>query len=156
MKRSVISFHYLLTDKSGQTLDTSRGGEPLVFLEGSGQIIEGLESAIVNKPTGHRERVQVPFLKAYGAYDDQLISKAPRNKFPGGDIKVGEMYRVGGPEGFQIVTVVEVTDTDVTVDGNHPLAGKDLTFDIEIVEVREATNDEIMHGHVHGAGGHQH
>jgi len=156
MLKQVITFHYTLTDKKGNVIDFSTGKNPLIFLEGSGQIIPGLEAVLVMMNKGGKKDVHIPYQEAYGPYDEKLISKAPRHKFPATEIKVGDAFQVGGGESYQIVTVIEVGEIEITLDGNHPLAGQDLSFSVEIVDRRDATAEELAHGHVHGAGGHHH
>ena len=156
MTRQVISFHYILTDKTGKIQDTSRGGEPLTFLQGSGQIIPGLENVLLNLKTGDKKEIAVPYAEAYGPYDQTLIQEVPRDKFPNEEIQIGDRFQIGKDEHYQVVTVIEVSKDRVILDANHPLAGKDLNFSIEMTDVRPATLDELNHGHVHGHGGHHH
>ncbi len=156
MSQQVISFHYTLTDKNGKKHDSSRDGEPLTFLVGSGHIIPGLEKALIPLKKGDQKEIKVPYAEAYGAYDQALIYEVGLDKFKNEKIKVGDMFQIGKGDAYQVVTVVEISDAKVTLDANHPLAGKDLTFDVEITEKREATPEEISHGHVHGHGGHHH
>ena len=156
MVKQVITFHYTLTNKEGKTIDSSRSGNPLIFLEGSGQIIPGLETAIATLIKGDKKNITVPYGQAYGPHDETQIFHVPRSKFPSKEIKVGDMFQIGKDHDYKVVTVVELSDNEVTVDANHPLAGKDLDFAVEIIDRREATPEEITHGHVHGAGGHDH
>ncbi|HTS19523.1 MAG TPA: peptidylprolyl isomerase [Verrucomicrobiae bacterium] len=156
MSKNVISFHYTLTDPTGKTLDSSAGSEPLVFLEGSGQIIPGLESQLLGMKVGDKKHVTVKAPDAYGEHDAGNVMEVPLDKMPTKTIKVGDRFRAGKDSHAAVVTVTKVTETHVTLDGNHPLAGMDLTFDVEITEVRAATEDELAHGHVHSPGGHHH
>jgi FKBP-type peptidyl-prolyl cis-trans isomerase SlyD len=156
MSQQVISFHYRLTDKNGQELDTSKGGDPMTFLSGSQQIIPGLERELVAMPTGSRKQVTVKAAEAYGEYSADNVMEVPIDQFPSKEVKVGDKFRAGNDHQSTVVTVTKVSDSHVTIDGNHPLAGQDLTFDVELVETRAATEDEIAHGHVHGPGGHHH
>ena len=156
MSKQVISFHYTLTDKGGKVLDQSQQGHPLVFLSGGGQIIPGLESMLVEMDKGAQKTVTVPAKDAYGVYNSQLIYKVSRKELPSQEIKVGDMFEVGQGEQYVPVSIVAIEEDQVTLDGNHPLAGQDLTFAVEIVDKRAATSEEISHGHVHGAGGHHH
>jgi FKBP-type peptidyl-prolyl cis-trans isomerase SlyD len=156
VNQKVISFHYTLTDKSGKTLDSSAGSEPLTFLEGVGQIIPGLESELVGMKAGEKKRVAVKAKDAYGERDSENVIEVPLEKMPTRTMKVGDQFRAGRDNHSPVVTVAKVTETHVTLDGNHPLAGMDLSFDVEITEVRDATKDELTHGHAHGAGGHHH
>jgi FKBP-type peptidyl-prolyl cis-trans isomerase SlyD len=156
VSQKVISFHYTLTDSSGKTLDSSTGSEPLTFLEGVGQIIPGLESELLGMKVGDKKRVGVKAKDAYGEKDAGNIIEVPLEKMPTSKIKVGDQFRAGKDDHSPVVTVAKVTETHVTLDGNHPLAGMDLSFDVEITEVRDATKDELTHGHAHGPGGHHH
>lgn len=155
----VITFHYTLRNSKGELLDSSSGGEPMTYLEGSGQIIPGLENELKTTKSGDKKKVDVKAKDAYGEVDKELKFDVPRTQFPPGeDIQVGMQFRVGGhgDEPSPVFTVIKTTDTHVSVDGNHPLAGQDLSFDVEVVEVRNATEEEKAHGHAHGRGGHSH
>lgn len=156
MSKKVISFHYLLTDASGKTLDSSAGGEPLTFLEGVGQIIPGLEAELHKMKAGDKKHAVVKAKDGYGEKDPGNVVEVPLEKMPTPNIKAGDRFRAGQDSHSPVVTVVKVTKTHVTLDGNHPLAGMDLTFEVEITEVRDATADELTHGHAHGPGGHHH
>ncbi len=127
MSQHVINFNYTLTDKSGKVLDQSEPGRPLVFLSGSGQIIPGLEPVLTGLDSGGKTTVTVPAKDAYGAYNSQLIYKVSRKELPSQDIKVGDRFEVGQGERFFPVSIVSIEDDQVTLDGNHPLAGQDLT-----------------------------
>jgi FKBP-type peptidyl-prolyl cis-trans isomerase SlyD len=156
MSQKVISFHYTLTDSAGTTLDSSAGGEPLTFLEGVGQIVPGLESHLRNMKVGDKKHVTVKAKDGYGEKDPKNVVEVLLEQMPTRGIKVGDRFRAGRETHSPVVTAVKVTDTHVTLDGNHPLAGMDLTFDVEVTEVRVATEEELAHGHVHGSGGHAH
>ena len=156
MTRHVITFHYTLTDKAGKILDQSEKGRPLIFLSGSGQIIPGLESILTAMDTGAKTTVTVPAKDAYGAHNSQMIHKVARKELPSQDIRVGEMFEVGQGGQFFPVTITAIDGDQITLDGNHPLAGQDLTFAVEIAAKRPATADEISHGHAHGASGCHH
>jgi len=133
------------------------GHEPLSYLHGAGNIIPGLEDALVGKVVGDKLNVSVNAAEAYGLRDDSLVQELPSNMFSGIDnIEVGMEFHAETEQGLQVVTVTKVEGDQVTIDGNHPLAGVDLTFDVEITEVRAATEEELNHGHAHGAGGHHH
>ncbi|MBM6549616.1 FKBP-type peptidyl-prolyl cis-trans isomerase [Marinomonas ostreistagni] len=154
---TVVSMHYTLTDEGGQVLDSSAGQEPLVFLSGARNIIEGLDNAIQGKSAGDEMKVEVTPEEGYGPVHQELIQQVPRENFQGVDtIEVGMQFMAQTPNGQQPVTVIGVEEDGILLDGNHPLAGKSLSFDVEIVEVREATSEEVEHGHVHGEGGHEH
>lgn len=156
-KNTVATIDYTLTNEQGQVLDTSNGGEPLSYLHGVGGIIPGLENALEGKSTGDAVNVTIQPEQAYGTRNEQLVQEVPRKMFQGVDnIQPGMQFRAQGPQGTQVVTVVGVAGDNVKIDANHPLAGVTLKFDVNVVGVREATAEEISHGHVHGAGGHQH
>jgi len=121
-----------------------------------GQIIPGLEAVLILLEKGATKTVTIPHREAYGAYDQTLISRVPREQFPVKEVQVGDMFKIGKDEEQRIVTVIEVTAAEVILDGNHPLAGQDLTFAVEIMERRDATVDELAHGHAHGPHGHSH
>lgn len=151
MSTKVIAFNYHLTDVSGSTLDKSDAGEPLAFMTGVGQIIPGLESVLIGMTIGEKKRVEVSPAEAYGEKDLGKIVTVKRNQLPEGNIKAGDMFR--GHDG-EVVTVTAVNGDTVVLDANHPLAGQKLIFDVEITTIREATKDEMAHGHAHGADGH--
>jgi FKBP-type peptidyl-prolyl cis-trans isomerase SlyD len=155
--QTVVTIDYTLTDEQGEVLDTSEGQEPLVYIQGSGGIIPGLEEALEGKAAGDALKVTIAPAQGYGNRDEQLVQEVPRERFPtGGEITVGMRFHAQGTGGSHVVTVVAADDEKVTVDANHPLAGVTLSFDVKVLEVREATADELKHGHVHGKGGHQH
>jgi FKBP-type peptidyl-prolyl cis-trans isomerase SlyD len=153
----VASFNYTLTDNTGTVLDKSEGHGPLSYLHGAGNIIPGLESALEGKQVGDKLNVAVPAAQAYGVRDDSLVQELPSSMFSGIDkIEPGMEFHAETEHGIQTVTVTKVEGDNVTIDGNHPLAGVDLNFEVEIMEVRSATSEELSHGHAHGAGGHHH
>ena len=156
MSNQVISFDYVLTAKGGQVIDASAKGKPLIFISGLGQIIPGLEKILLEMTPTQKKTVTIEAREAYGIHDDRLIYKVDRSKLPNADIKIGDMFEVGEGENFAPVTITAINGDEVTLDGNHPLAGEDLTFAVEIVQNRPATADELAHGHVHGAGGCHH
>lgn len=150
----VVAMHYSVSDAAGNELDSSFGGEPLVFIHGSGSLIIGLENALVGKQAGDKFAVEVPAAEAYGDRHEELTQAVPRNLFEGMEVEVGMRFRAAGPDGReQSVIVLDVTEDEVVVDGNHPLSGIDLTFSVEILQVRDATEDELAHGHAHGIDG---
>jgi FKBP-type peptidyl-prolyl cis-trans isomerase SlyD len=156
MKR-VIGFHYTLTDKSGTTLDSSIGDEPLYFLEGAQQIIPGLESVLGLMNVGDKRKIEVKSQDAYGEINPELIVKVKRTQFPpDANLQIGDQFQVNNDNHSPVFTIISVETEEVTVDGNHPMAGKDLFFDVEIIGMRDATQEEIGHGHAHGAHGHGH
>jgi FKBP-type peptidyl-prolyl cis-trans isomerase SlyD len=157
MKKYVISFHYKLSDNAGKQIESSTDKEPLSFLEGVGQIIPDLENEISPMNVGDKKQVKIAHEKAYGVYDQKLIYRVPKDKFPAKDAKVGDVFQIGKtPQESQTVTVVEMNPTEVVLDANHPLAGVDLVFDVEVTDKREASVEEVAHGHAHGAHGHDH
>ncbi len=153
----VVTFNYTLRDPSGRVLDTSAGGEPVAYLEGAGQIIDGLDEQLRSTPAGAKVRVEVPAKKAYGERDPAQMQKVSRSVLPvEGELKLGDQFQTGPDRADPIVTVAGIEGDEVLLDGNHPLAGIDLTFEVEIISAREATAEEISHGHAHGPGGHAH
>lgn len=151
---SVVSFHYSLTDDDGINIDSSEGKEPLDYLHGAGNIIPGLEKALEGKEVGDSLTVAVSAAEGYGEVQKELIQEVPREAFQGIDsIELGMQFEAQTGQGGSVpVTVIAVTDELVTVDGNHPLAGKNLNFDVTIEEIREASEEELAQGHIHGLG----
>ncbi|MBS3803238.1 MAG: peptidylprolyl isomerase [Oleiphilaceae bacterium] len=148
----VVTIHYTLTNDQGEQLDTSReeGREPLSYVEGAQNIIGGLENALVEKAAGDKLKVDIEPAEGYGEINEELVQPVPRSAFEGVDsIEPGMQFQAQTPGGPQVVRVVEVGDENVTIDANHPLAGETLHFDVEVVEAREATDEETEHGHVH-------
>ncbi len=141
MNSRVISFHYTLTDPKGETLDSSEGREPLSFVEGMGQIIPGLESQLGKLNVGDKKRLDVKAAEAYGDRNNDLIFEVTRDRLPAKDIKVGDRFR--SQQSPSPLTVTKVTDSHVTLDANHPLAGIDLTFNVEVTDMRAATEDDL-------------
>jgi FKBP-type peptidyl-prolyl cis-trans isomerase SlyD len=153
----VVSFHYTLRDPNGRVLDSSAGGEPITYLEGGGQIIEGLDDQLRSTAAGTKTRVQVPAARAYGEHDPAQVHRVKRNLLPiEGELQVGDQFQTGPDRFSPIVTIAAIEGDEVLLDGNPPLAGVDLTFDVEIVSAREATAEELSHGHAHGADGCSH
>lgn len=156
-KDKVVSLDYTLTGPEGNVIDTSKGRGPLAYLHGAHNIIPGLEAALEGKNTGDELTVTVPPEKAYGMRNEQMVQSVPRDRFQGvADIKPGMQFQANTPQGPRPVMVVGVDDKNVKVDANHPLAGVTLKFDVKVMDVREASDEEKQHGHVHGAAGHQH
>jgi len=154
---SVVSVHYTLKDDGGQVIDRSAPGDPLTYLHGHGQLISGLERQLEGRAAGDKLNVTIAPADGYGEYDKSLVQQVPRRALKGiANIKVGMQLRAQTDDGARTVTVARVSGDMVTLDGNHPLAGKNLNFDVEIAAVREATAEELAHGHVHGPGGHHH
>lgn len=156
-KNTVATIDYTLTDPNGQVIDTSQGRQPLAYLHGASNIIPGLENALEGKSQGETINVTIPPDQGYGQRDPALVQPVPRTNFKGiNDIQPGMQFQAQTPQGARVVTVVAVDPDNVTVDANHPLAGVELKFDVTVKDVREATQEELQHGHVHGPGGHQH
>ncbi|MBB3183142.1 FKBP-type peptidyl-prolyl cis-trans isomerase SlyD [Halomonas fontilapidosi] len=156
-QNSVVAFHYTLTNDSGEVLDSSEGREPLTYLHGAGNIIPGLEKELEGHATGEKLQVKVSPEEGYGDVQPQLVQEVPRDAFQGVEnVEPGMQFQAQTQGGPLMVTVTQVDGDTVTVDGNHPLAGQPLNFDVEIAEVREASEEEVEHGHVHGEGGHEH
>jgi FKBP-type peptidyl-prolyl cis-trans isomerase SlyD len=153
---SVVSFEYTLKDDAGTVLDTSDGREPLTYLHGQGNIIPGLEKALAGKAAGDSLELTVGPEEGYGRRDEKMIRNIPVRKLSDKNPVAGRRYRAQLEEGVAIVVVTSVKGDYAVVDANHPLADKTLHFSIKITEVRAATEEEIQHGHVHGAGGHHH
>ena len=153
----VVTIHYTLKDDSGTVLDSSAGGEPLAYIQGHGNLVSGLEKALEGKEHGSSLAVVVAPAEGYGERDEALIQRVPKRTLQGsGDVKKGMQFQARTDDGMRLFTVTAVIGDMVTLDGNHPLADQTLHFDIEVVGVREATAEELEHGHVHGAGGHHH
>ncbi len=146
-----VAIHYTLTDEEGKTLDSSAGGEPLTYLHGHGGIIPGLENALTDKAKGDSLKVVVQPEDGYGDFNPDMLQQVPREAFQGVEsIEAGMQFQAQGEGGqMQMVVVREVTEETVLVDGNHPLAGQVLNFDVTIESVREASAEELEHGHVH-------
>lgn len=155
--RCVAQFHYTLTNDQGEVLDSSTGHEPLSYLHGKGNIVPGLEKALAGKQAGDKLKVSVPPAEAYGPLQPELVQVVPRTAFQGiDDIKPGMRFQAETDHGPVMVRVTQVSEDSVTVDGNHELAGQTLHFEIEVTSVRDASVEEVLHGHVHGEGGHHH
>ncbi|PRD20653.1 UNVERIFIED_CONTAM: slyD [Trichonephila clavipes] len=149
----VVKMHYSVLDNNKNTIDNSFDGEPLVFIVGTGFLIPGLENALLGKEAGDTFSVTVEPEQGYGERHDDLMQAVPKSMFEGMEIEVGMQFRATTDAGDQSVMIIEIQDEDVIVDGNHPLSGITLHFDVEVLEVRDATEEELAHGHVHGEGG---
>jgi len=153
----VVSIHYTLRDDTGEVIDRSATGEPLAYLHGRGQLIPGLERELTGREAGDRLEVKIAPAEGYGEYDRELVQQVPRRALKGvGQLRVGLRLQAQTPDGPRAVTVTQLNGDMVTLDGNHPLAGKTLHFQVEVAAVRAATEEELAHGHVHGPGGHHH
>jgi FKBP-type peptidyl-prolyl cis-trans isomerase SlyD len=157
-KGKVVSIDYTLTGPKGRVLDSSKEGQPLVYMHGVGNLISGLERELEGKQAGDQLKTTVAAADAYGERNEELRQTVPRESFQGvAKIEPGMQFQARNPNGqTMVVTVLKVEGDQVTVDANHPLAGVPLTFDVKVVDVREATEEEKSHGHAHGPGGHQH
>ena len=150
-KNAVVSVHYTLTDDDGQTLDSSAGSDPLVYLHGASNLIPGLEKEMTDRTVGDAFKCDIAPEDAYGLHSPEKIETVPKAMFQGVDeIEPGMVFQSQGEDGtVQSLTVSAVTGDEISVDRNHPLAGKTLHFDIQVVDVREGTEEEISHGHPH-------
>ena len=156
-KHKVVKIHYTLTDDDGEVIDSSEGGEPLAYLHGVGGIIPGLEEVLEGKSAGDQFKVSVQPEDAYGDHSEELLHEVERSHFEDIDeLELGMQFQVDADDGPMMGTVVEITDDTVTVDGNHELAGIPLNFDVTVGDIRDATQEEIDHGHAHGESGHEH
>ena len=155
--QKVVTLHYTLTDNEGRVIDQSEDGS-FAYLHGASNIIPGLENALSGKSAGEELSVAVSPEDAYGDRDESMLQQVPKNMFEDTDqIAVGTQFHAQGPNGeMLVVTVMEVQEEHVLVDGNHPLAGVELNFDVKIIDVRDASEEEVEHGHVHGPEGHHH
>ncbi len=157
-KNSVVSMNYTLTDDAGKVLDRSEASKPLKYLHGAGNIVPGLEKALVGKAEGDSLKVRVEPAEAYGEVIPNGVKTIERAAFEGVDVvEVGMAFQAQAPDGStQHIVVTKVEGDNVTIDINHPLAGVALNFDVKIVNVREATKEELEHGHTHEGDGHSH
>lgn len=157
-QNKVVTMHYTLKDKNGVTIDSSEGRDPLAYIQGIGNLVPGLENELEGKEKGAKFNAVVQPEDAYGNRDEALVRKVPKAGFQGEEeITIGMQVQIEtGEEGMAIATVVAIEGDDVTLDLNHPLADVELHFDLDILDIREAQEDELAHGHVHGEGGHQH
>jgi FKBP-type peptidyl-prolyl cis-trans isomerase SlyD len=156
-KNHVVSIDYTLKNDEGNVLDTSSGGSPLTYLHGAGALIPGMENALEGKTEGDDFTISIAPAEAYGNHDQNLLHKIDRKELAHlPDLELGMELEVMADNDPLVMTIVELSDDLVVLDGNHPLAGQTLNFDIQVRNVREASADEISHGHVHGPGGHHH
>lgn len=147
---SVVVMHYAVSDTEGALIDSSYDHKPMAIIQGSGYLIPGLEDALIGHQVGDKFEVSVCAEQAYGNRHDEYVQTVPKELLQGvEDLTLGTQLRASTDDGEQTVIVIDVTDDEVTVDGNHPLAGLDLSFDVDILEVREATEEELAHGHIH-------
>jgi len=154
---TVVSMNYKLTNSKGEEIDQNAQGKPFEYLHGASQIVPGLESALEGLNVGQRKTVVVPPAEGYGEVNKDLIAQVSRSQFPEEmEIVVGMQFKAQLEHGPMILRVEGVNGDEITVDGNHPLAGQTLNFDIEIVSIRKASDEELAHGHAHGPDGHHH
>ena len=153
-KGRVVSLNFVLKDENGEMLDQSEKDQPLEYLHGAGDIIPGLEKALEGHKFGEQLKVVIPPVDAYGEYEVSLVDEVSRDQFPGiDDIQPGMQFQTTMDDGAPMVINVTAVDEDtIVVDGNHPLAGVTLVFELEIVGIREASKEDIAHGHVHHGG----
>lgn len=155
-QNKVVQIEYTLKDHQGEVMDASEG-EPLAYLHGHHNLISGLENALEGKAVGDKFTVTVPAAEAYGEIDPSLIQQVPGDLFEGVEtLEVGMRFEAHAEHGVESVVIAAIEGDLVTVNANHPLAGHDLTFDVEVIGIRDAAEEEIEHGHAHGIGGHQH
>ena len=153
----VVSIHYTLTNNSGDMLDSSEGQDPLAYLHGHGNIIPGLENALDGKKIGDKLDVNIPPKEAYGIRDKNLVKDVSPNVFKEvDDLEVGMQFRANSEGEMRVFTITKISDDLITIDGNHPLADVELNFQVEVVDIRKPSEEELHHGHVHGPGGHAH
>jgi len=156
-KNKVVTIHYTLKNKEGNILDTSDGGDPLAYIQGAGNIVAGLEKALEGKTVGEKVKTVVSPKEGYGVRTDSLVQEVPLSEFGKTDeVKVGTQFQVRSEKEIRLATVKAIDGDKATLDLNHPLADETLHFSVEVLEVRDATSDELAHGHVHGPGGHHH
>lgn len=155
-KHTVVTIDYTLSNDAGEVLDSSSGKDPLTYLHGVGSIVEGLERALEGHAQGDELRVRVPPSQGYGERDEDLVGVVDRRQIGLDEqLEVGMLLQVvGANDQREVVQITGIQEDEVTLDGNHPLAGETLIFEVSVVEVRDATPEEIDHGHAHGAGGH--
>ena len=152
-KNKVAAIHYTLRDNDGNILDSSEGRDPLYYIHGVGNLIQGMEDSLEGKIKGDKFDIKISPERGYGDLNPQLIQEVPVEAFGGQEVKEGMRFKT---DRGTVVRVTEVGAEKITVDANHPLAGVELNFAVEVMEVRNATEDELQHGHVHGPGGHHH
>jgi FKBP-type peptidyl-prolyl cis-trans isomerase SlyD len=152
----VIAFNYVLKNSKGELLDASEPNQPMPFLEGKMQIIPKLEEVLSKMSEGEKKKVELKAVDAYGEFNEKMIMDVERKELAHLNVELGSHVQLDLGEQTRVVRVAKMTDTHVTLDGNHPLAGVDLVFDIEVALVRAATADEVKHGHAHGLHGHAH
>ena len=155
--KKVVSIQYVLTNSDGQEIDSSVGKDPLLYMHGYKNIIPGLEEALFGKQVGQKISVSIPPEKAYGVFDENNKLQVNKDQLEGIDeVKLGMEIQTRTKEGVQLYRVEKVFGDTVILNGNHALAGQTLNFDVEVMDIRDASDEELEHGHVHGPGGHHH
>lgn len=156
-KNKVVIMHYTLKNDDGTVIDSSEGREPLAYLHGASNIVIGLENGLEGKSAGDKLSVVVAASEGYGEYSEDLKQEVPLAQFDDqSQVQAGAQFHAQTPQGVVVATVLSVDNENAVIDMNHALAGQTLNFDIEIVEVRDATKEELQHGHAHAPGGHHH
>ena len=156
-KNSVVTINYVLKNDKGETIDSSEGNGPLTFIQGTGTMIKGLESRLDDKKAGEKLNAEISPEDGYGMRDESKVQTMPLTSFKDPEnLKPGVHINLQTEQGPRMATIVSLDDTNATIDMNHPLADQTLFFDIDVTEVRDATEEELAHGHVHGPGGHHH
>jgi FKBP-type peptidyl-prolyl cis-trans isomerase SlyD len=157
-ENTIATIHFTVCSSDGTQIDSSVDGEPMVFLQGSHFLIQGLEDELEGKTVGDKFVIDIAPSLAYGERHEELVQAVPKSMFTEMEVTPGMTFRATTDDGEQSVMIIDVTDEDVVVDGNHPLSGLTLNFDVEVLEVREATEEEIADGHPHTEGecGHTH
>jgi FKBP-type peptidyl-prolyl cis-trans isomerase SlyD len=159
VKNSIATLHYTLKDDAGEILDVADENNPFLYMHGVGGMIPGLEKALENGKAGEKVVVSIAPADAYGDRNPNLTQDVPREMFGSitdEDMVVGAQFQAQTDQGVEIITVVEIDGDTIKIDGNHPMAGETLHFDVDVIDVRDATEEEVSHGHPHGPGGHQH
>jgi len=155
-KDKIVQINYTLKNDGGEVIDSSEGGDPLAYLHGHHGIIPGLENALEGKTVGDKLDVSVEPKEGYGEHEKAMVQVVQKNMFEGMEVTPGIQFQAQTNQGPQVVTVTAVDGDDITIDGNHPLAGQTLHFSVEVTEVRDASEEELAHGHAHGPDGHHH
>lgn len=149
----VVAFHFTLTNEQGQIIESSADQDPLTYLHGHGNIIPGLEQALMDKVVGDTFTVALPPEEAYGVYEEDLVDTVSRSAFEGvAELEVGMQFQAQYANAHRVITITQVEGDEVTIDGNHPMAGETLTFEVEVTDVRDATEEELAHDHAHHPG----
>ena len=159
VKNAIATLHYTLKDDEGEILAEADENNPFMYMHGVGGMIPGLEKALENRISGDNVVVSVPPAEAYGDRNPDLTQDVPREMFSEVDdeeMVVGAQFQAQTDQGVEIITVAAIEGDVIKIDGNHPMAGETLHFDVTILDVRDATEEEVSHGHPHGPGGHQH